>query len=391
MVRAARAIVAAIVVGTELAACNALTGIGNYAVGDAMPDGMMPNDGTDGEAAETSAEAGGCAADLAVDPANCGRCGHGCQGGACTGGMCQPVVMHGGLDFPLDVAVDNALVFWPSPASAGAAADAGPTGYIEECSKQGCDAGSFVLASKQGTPYYLAVDDTRVYFTTWDDGAIRAISKYAAGTPATIVSGLQHPFYIALDANTIYWVDFDQGTVESCPKTGCGNVPKVLASGQSSPQGLAVGGTTVYWSTGSTIMSVPTDGGAVTQLVGGQDHPGAITVAAPYVYWSANSTNGAILRCTVGACDAGTVATGFQYPAQIAVDGPDLYWIASGLPASASGVLMQLRGDGGAPVTLAASQPYPHALAIDGTTIYWVNAGSAPNFDDGALMKIAKP
>jgi hypothetical protein len=305
--------------------------------------------------------------------------------------MCQPVVLAGPLDNPTDLAVDSALVFWPASGALNAGPDAAPTGFVQECSKQGCDAGSFVLADKQGHPYFLALDDTRVYFTAWDDGAIRSSSKYAAGPPDTIVSGLQNPFNIVLDANTIYWVDSSAGLIQSCPNTGCGNVPKTLATAQDNPQGLAVDGTTVYWSTSSTIMSAPKDGGAVTQVVGGADRPGALTVAAPYLYWCANSTNGAIMRCTIGACDAGVVASGFQYPARIAVDGPDLYWIAAGLPASASGAVMMLRGDGGAPITLATLQKYPHAVAVDATSIYWVNAGSAPNFVDGTAMKIAKP
>src|SRR5438046_9066610 len=32
----------------------------------------------------------GCA-DLESDPLNCGRCGHGCRGGDCGGGVCQPI------------------------------------------------------------------------------------------------------------------------------------------------------------------------------------------------------------------------------------------------------------------------------------------------------------
>jgi len=35
-----------------------------------------------------------------TDPATCGRCGHGCQGGACSAGTCQPIELARFTDLP---------------------------------------------------------------------------------------------------------------------------------------------------------------------------------------------------------------------------------------------------------------------------------------------------
>jgi hypothetical protein len=63
------------------------------------PSGLAPHDDAGGDVVDAAverdgrpdvAEAGACL-DTSTDPDNCGTCGHSCGGGACIGGVCQPL------------------------------------------------------------------------------------------------------------------------------------------------------------------------------------------------------------------------------------------------------------------------------------------------------------
>jgi hypothetical protein len=62
-------------------------------------------------ATDAPAEAMACG-DVANDPRNCGRCGHDCVGGACSAGVCQPVVVAFDQRELTWVGVDASHVFW---------------------------------------------------------------------------------------------------------------------------------------------------------------------------------------------------------------------------------------------------------------------------------------
>src|SRR5689334_1051610 len=90
-----------------LAACAilALAACGITAVGtSSSDDGGGANDGgassssssgsgsSSGSSGDSGVDATPCSTDLETDPANCGACGHDCQGGGCFESMCVPTV-----------------------------------------------------------------------------------------------------------------------------------------------------------------------------------------------------------------------------------------------------------------------------------------------------------
>jgi DNA-binding beta-propeller fold protein YncE len=78
-----------------------------------------------------------------------------------------------------------------------------------------------------------------------------------------------------------------------------GGTPTTLASGQGYPDGIAVDGTSVYWtnSGSGTVMKVPTSGGTPTTLASGQGYPEGIVLDTASAYWT-NVSSGTVMKLT---------------------------------------------------------------------------------------------
>ena len=126
--------------------------------------------------------------------------------------------------------------------------------------------------------------------------------------------------------------------------------------------GLAVDGTSVYWTTfdGRTVMKVASNGGAPTILASAQDP--------------------------------------LDYYARIAVDGTSVYWttgydVSPGPDGGARGSVMKVSKQGGTPTTLALSAGNTGLMgeiAVDATSVYWVSDNSNQVQTDVSLMKMSK-
>lgn len=71
------------------------------------------------------------------------------------------------------------------------------------------DGGITVLASGQGGPYGVALDEHRIYWTNYLDGTVMALPRGAPpGTPPErLASNQRRPAAIAVDAGAIYWIN----------------------------------------------------------------------------------------------------------------------------------------------------------------------------------------
>ncbi len=120
---------------------------------------------------------------------------------------------------PQGLVTDGTRLYWISGGNVesmpllGADLDAGPDGGTVT---------TLASAGSQATGY-LAVDGAYVYWTdqgalgTANEGTVKKVSV-TGGNPITIASGLTSPLGIAVDDQLVYWTSSSAGTVEAAPK-----------------------------------------------------------------------------------------------------------------------------------------------------------------------------
>lgn len=289
-----------------------------------------------------------------------------------TRGMCEPVAPDGHMP---DAGPPDAVTgVDPVPAP-----DAAP---------------AWVLASGQGGPIAIAVDDTSIYWVNNHGGQVMKMDK-AGGTPVTLASGQTGAYAIAVDGQYVYWTT--QDSVMKLPLGG--GTPVTVATGQTNPIALAVDATNIYWTAFGTdagmfdgkVLKAPIAGGPPVVLASNQGGPFGIAVDATYVYWCHDDLDSSVMRVPIAGGSPSEVSFPGPYPTRIALNGSDIYWTDS--PYRMNGKVLEQSAAGGAATTLASGFPTPWAIVTDGKAVYWTNRGTMTSTgglvpDTGSVMGV---
>lgn len=322
--------------------------------------------------------------DLATDKDNCGQCGHGCQGGACTAGKCQPVVVANNLDSTTSIiGIDGQYVYYqdnPDGFQGNAAFDAH---RIAKTASNGTGTELYVgtyrdtfhgvvgtsLLMVSGYPKYIcsiasttSCTGTRTELDTvsaygklipWRTPSPSTFAHYepaedlqigwlspSGGVVAnfTELAGVEPASYWGLTASgeSVYWIRSLSGDISLFSSSSSSPTTKSrLASGlvatmdivDANPQSVLLWNDTTG---GQSLHRVPVQGAAAPALLSNVVPAPAFRMAtedASAVYWF--DGDGILNRCTPASCSStkSPMANGSQPTGALFQDATTLYWL----------------------------------------------------------------
>jgi hypothetical protein len=230
-----------------------------------------------------------------------------------------------------------------------------------------------VAAAVADAPSSLATDGTRVYWSEVPAGGSGVLwsSPVGGGSPKIVTQGptVMDVGGLAVDATDLYWTlgIINDGAVYGVP-TGGGTMT-TLATGQQQPGPIVVDSANVYWANVYSIMKYPKPAGpAVALATALSARVMGIAVDATYVYWTQD--NGLVLRTPIAGGTPQTLASGESGPAELAVDGVNLYWSAAGQTSWQGSVRRMPLLGGSGPTTLIDGLGLPGSISVDATRVY---------------------
>jgi hypothetical protein len=356
--------------------------------------------GVDGALLEAGAQDSTTCTNVDTDPANCGRCGHSCEGGACAAGACQPFLLARFTDVPTStVVLSQTHVFWSTIESIS-----GGAGHVYSCAKSGCGGAYTRLPAGPNYVRGLGSDgDQKVY-----GGAFYAAGGIYELGPSTLTPRLDdsvagYPLQMSVRPDALFYVSFydpaNDRTIRRWDYAGTVTKPCLFKTGEVTTA-AAFTTTRAYLHANGTgkLYSCP--------LVGQNDqfllylsnlYLESLTATADRLFWavggavtsSPDGDTSASLRSEVGPTEVGTNVT------TVTVSGGDLFMTTAGggllscAPNACKDTLRKLASE-------SALETFhvllSHTVAADAEAVYYIAVDTTSDGGRGSsrLMKVIR-
>ena len=249
-----------------------------------------------------------------------------------------------------------------------------------------------VVAGGLNWPVAIAVDSANLYWTSITDSTVMAQSL-STGTRRTLATGQYFPMDIVVrDATTVYWAACASSNGTSCsvwsiPVAGGTATSLYPLSGGGNPS-LALLLPNLYVTSPGLrqVVSIAVSTGGSTTTIDSTSLPYvSVDARAGRVAWvaaqsSSGAFNGLVKGMSVGGSSR-TIATG-QAPFAVAVDATNAYWVTE----SGTGQAIYKAGISSGSATLVLDNISTFHIAVDANSVYFL--GSAGWFN--GLFKTPK-
>jgi hypothetical protein len=331
--------------------------------------GATSSTGAGGSCEAPLVACGAACMDTRVDPANCGACGHDCQGGECKESTCKPVTLAEGLASAGDIVVDGNGIYF----SSGALFEMPHDGGAPES-----------IAGSGGT---LALGGNRIYVSSMGVGLFSVPSGGGQAATVSLAAGQA----IAADAANVYWLeDVAMDTLELFRSAHGSGAPVGMTTFTNSSvfdvSAMASDGEKIFIAFTSILNSgvspglyeVPINGGPTLPRVQGKVYRVAVSGSNVYA-----ATDDSILEGPVTAGQFIKIASVAQGVTGLAADAEGVYW------TEYTGSVMKLVEGDTTPIPIAQHGKPLWDITTDAKSIYWA-VPQTPGSMDAKIMKVAK-
>jgi hypothetical protein len=320
------------------------------------------------DGSETDIDCGGSCSTKCAFGKGCGI-GNDCASGYCNAGSCDAQILGTGPGGANTLTLDAANLYWTVFGST--------TGQVLKMPITGGT--PVVLANNVAGPRAIAFDAVYVY---WSATSGNSIWRGPINSPlmgVAVATGYNAPQGLFVNGSYLYWLDSGDG--KAWRSTPSGATPTQLASGVG--RHIAVDASYVYTgdpgNTQSLVQRFPLAGGAATTLCTAPQGLDGMAIDGTSVYFSIGQVPGQVMKVPLAGGAAQTVVSGQSAPGSLAVDGTSVYWTNGGDSSVNKAPI-----GGGTATVLAAAQPGGVGpLAIDATYVYF-GAG------DGSIRRVHK-
>lgn len=242
-----------------------------------------------------------------------------------------------------------------------------------------------VVAGGLNWPVSIAVDSANLYWTSITESSVNAQSL-STGTRRTLATGQYFPMDLVVrDATTVYWSGCANSNGTSCsvwsiPVSGGSPTPLYTLSGGGNPS-LALLLPNLYVTSAGLrqVVSIAVAPGGSSTTVDSTSLPfSSVSASAGKVAWLASPTasgafNGLVKGMSVGG-SIRTVASG-QAPWGIAVDATNAYWVTD----SGNRQAIYKAGIASGSPTLVVDNIGTYDVAVDANYVYFLGSAGWSN------------